>query len=104
MESEQFSLSLPPLPGHHRANSPVQVFSGLSCTQPGGTGRHFLRVGGYLIYRGLQITRRSICLLRPILSSWRFWRATEKLSLDWPDEPRESQSSKLDERFFSGSG
>ncbi len=30
--------------------------------------------------------------------------ATEKLSLDWPDEPRESQSSKLDERFLSGSG
>ncbi len=31
-------------------------------------------------------------------------RDTEKLSLDWPDEPRESQSSKLDERFLSGSG
>ncbi len=31
-------------------------------------------------------------------------RATEKLSLDWPDEPRESQSSKLDELFLSGSG
>ncbi len=30
--------------------------------------------------------------------------AIEKLSLDWPDEPRESQSSKLDERFLSGSG
>ncbi len=30
--------------------------------------------------------------------------ATEKLRLDWPDEPRESQSSKLDERFLSGSG
>ncbi len=29
--------------------------------------------------------------------------ATEKLSLDWPNEPRESQSSKLDERFLSGS-
>ncbi len=31
-------------------------------------------------------------------------RATEKLSLDWPDEPRESQSSKLDKHFLSGSG
>ncbi|KAK2896233.1 hypothetical protein Q8A67_010721 [Cirrhinus molitorella] len=31
-------------------------------------------------------------------------RATEKLSLDWPDEPHESQSSKLNERFLSGSG
>ncbi len=29
-------------------------------------------------------------------------RVTEKLSLDWPDEPRESQVSKLDERFLSG--
>ncbi len=29
-------------------------------------------------------------------------RATEKLSLDWPDEPRESQALKLDERFLSG--
>ncbi len=29
-------------------------------------------------------------------------RATEKLSLDWPDEPCESQALKLDERFLSG--
>ncbi len=29
-------------------------------------------------------------------------RATEKLSLDWPDEPRESQAPKLDERVLSG--
>ncbi len=29
-------------------------------------------------------------------------RATEKLALDWPDEPRESPASKLDERFLSG--
>ncbi len=28
-------------------------------------------------------------------------RATEKLSLDWPDKPHESQASKLDERFLS---
>ncbi len=31
-------------------------------------------------------------------------RATEKLSLDWSNEPSESQSSTLDERFLSGSG
>ncbi len=29
-------------------------------------------------------------------------RATEKLALDWPDEPFESRASKLDERFLSG--
>ncbi len=28
--------------------------------------------------------------------------ATEKLALDWPDEPRESRASKLDERFLIG--
>ncbi len=28
--------------------------------------------------------------------------ATEKLSINWPVEPRESQSSNLDKRFFSG--
>ncbi len=28
--------------------------------------------------------------------------ATEKLSIDWPDEPHESQSSKLDEWLLSG--
>ncbi len=28
--------------------------------------------------------------------------ATEKLSLDWPDESRESQASKLDKRYLSG--
>ncbi len=48
MESEQFSLSLPPSPGHHRINSPVQ-FLRLSCTQPGGTGHPFLRIEGYFI-------------------------------------------------------
>ncbi len=30
-------------------------------------------------------------------------RATEELAMDLPDEPRESRSSKLDERFLSGS-
>lgn len=29
-------------------------------------------------------------------------RATEKLSIEWLDEPRDSQSSKLDEHFLSG--
>ncbi len=29
-------------------------------------------------------------------------RATEKLSINWPDEPREFQSTKLDERFLNG--
>ncbi len=39
---------------------------------------------------------------RPTLSLWTCFRAIEKLALDWPDEPRESRASKLDERFLSG--
>ncbi len=42
-------------------------------------------------------------LLRPTLSSWTCFPAPlVKQALDWPDEPRESQPSKLDERFLSG--
>ncbi len=42
-------------------------------------------------------------LHRPILSSWTCFRAPLR-SLRWigPNEPRESRSSKLDERFLSG--
>ncbi len=41
-------------------------------------------------------------LQRPTLSLWTCFRATKKLALDWPNEPRESRASKLDERFLSG--
>ncbi len=37
----------------HKLSGPV--FSRLSCTQPGGTGHRFLRVGGHFIYRGLRL-------------------------------------------------
>ncbi|KAF4114568.1 hypothetical protein G5714_004791 [Onychostoma macrolepis] len=49
----------------------------------------------------------SLCQLpcsRLIASDDQHAHATEKLSLDWPGEPCESQSSKLDECFLSGSG
>ncbi len=44
----------------HRLGVTAQVLrssflSRLSCTQPGDTGRCFLRVGGYFIYRGLRL-------------------------------------------------
>ncbi len=34
MESEQFSLSLPPSPGHHRVNSPVEFSRGCLARSP----------------------------------------------------------------------
>ncbi len=34
MESEQLSFSLPPLPGHHRANSTVQFSRGCLAPSP----------------------------------------------------------------------
>ncbi len=48
----------------------------------------------------LAVRRRG--LHRPILSSWTCFRAPLRSSR-WigPDEPRESRSSKLDERFLS---
>ncbi len=61
MESEQFSLSR------------GKQFSRLSCTQPGGTGRFFLWVGGYFIYRGPGVLKVGGSLLRPTLSLWKFW-------------------------------
>ncbi len=72
MESEQFSLSLPPSPERLHANSSGPVFSLLSCTQPGGTGHCFLRVGGYFIYRVLQLWGLRGRVLRPILNLCKF--------------------------------
>ncbi len=43
MESEQFSLSLPPSPGHHRANSPVQFSCG--CLAPSLEARDAVSFG-----------------------------------------------------------
>ncbi len=49
----------------------------------------------------LAVRRRG--LHRPILSSWTCFRVPLRSSRwIWPDEPRESRSSKLDERFLSG--
>ncbi len=95
MESEVFSLSIAWASLREFFG---QVLSWLSCTQPGGTGSRFLQDGGYFVYRYLRISPAYTELV-DILA-----RATEKLNLDWQDEPCESQSSKLDERFLSGSG
>ncbi len=123
MESKQTGLafSLPPSPEHvrehRRANSPVEFVHDYLFPSP--KARDSVSFGlddvlhtaasdsedfGPVLADALppsgQEARPSAAYseLVDVLS-----RATEKLALDWPDEPRESQASKLDERFLSGS-
>ncbi len=107
MESEQFSLSLPPSPGPLTCKFSGPVFSRLSCTQPRGTGSRFRWSRWRMFYILRSLSLRTLeprhltfsRLLWPILNSWTFFACvTEKLSLDC-----ESQSSKLDERFLLSS-
>ncbi len=116
MESEQTGLafSLPPSP--ERANSPVEFLHDFLFPSP--KARDTVSFGlddilhtaasdsedfGPALADALppsgQEARPSAAYseLVDVLS-----RATEKLALDWPDEPRESRASKLVERFLSG--
>ncbi len=118
MESEQTGLafSLPPSPGRVCANSPVEFLHDFLFPSPGA--HHTISFGlddilhtaasdsedfGPALADALppsgQEARPSAAYseLVDVLS-----RATEKLALDWPDEPRESRASKLDERFLIG--
>ncbi len=118
MESEQTGLafSLPPSPEHARANSPVEFLHDFLFPSP--KARDFVSFGlddvlhtaasdsedfGPALADALppsgQEARPSVAYseLVDVLS-----RATEKLALDWPHEPRESRASKLDERFLIG--
>ncbi len=118
MESEQTGLafSLPPSPEHVRANSPVEFLHDFLFPSP--RARDTISFGlddilhtaasdsedfGPALADALppsgQEARPSAAYseLVDVLS-----RATEKLALDWPDEPRESRASKLDERFLIG--
>ncbi len=118
MESEQTGLafSLPPSPERVRANSPVEFTHDYLFPSP--RARDTVSFGlddilqtaasdsedfGPALVDALppsgQEARPSAAYseLVDVLS-----RATEKLPLDWPDEPRESRASKLDERFLSG--
>ncbi|KAF4100361.1 hypothetical protein G5714_018557 [Onychostoma macrolepis] len=118
MESEQFSLSLPPMPGRHRVNSLVKFSP--SCLAPSPKAQEVIsfRMEDILFTAASDSEDFGAASLDALLPRGQEARpspaytelvdvlasATEKLSLDWPDEPRESQSSKLDERFLSGSG
>ncbi len=118
MESEQTGLafSLPPSPERVRANSPIEFLHDFLFPSP--RAREFVSFGLHDILHTAasdskdfgpaladalppsgQEARPSEAYseLVDVLS-----RATEKLTLDWPDEPRESRASKLDERFLSG--
>ncbi len=117
-ESEQTGLdfSLPPSPERARANSPVEFLRDFLFPSP--KAHDFVSFGlddvlhtaasdsedfGPALADALppsgQEARPSAAYseLVDVLS-----RATEKLALDWPDEPRESRASKLDERFLIG--
>ncbi len=117
MESEQFLLSLPPSPEHHRANSPVQFSRGYLTPSP--EVRDTVSFGlEDILYTAASGSEDFGAALLDVLppSGQEAWpspayteleevlaRTIEKLSLDWPDEPCESQSSKFDERLLSGS-
>ncbi len=117
MASEQFSLSLPPSPERHRANSPVQFSRGYLAPSP--EVRDTVSFGlEDILYTAASDSEDFGAALLDVLppSGQEAWpspayteleevlaRTTEKLSLDWPDEPCESQSSKFDERLLSGS-
>ncbi len=118
MESEKTGLafSLPPSSERARANSPVEFLPDFQFPSP--KARDFVSFGlddilhtaasdsedfGPALADALppssQEARPSAAYseLVDVLS-----RATEKLALDWPDEPRESRASKLDDRFLIG--
>ncbi len=118
MESEQTGLafSLPLSPEHMRANSPVEFTHDYLFPSPEARDTVSFGLDDVLITAASDSEDFGPTLadafppigqeLRPsaayselvdVLSC-----ATEKLSLDWPNEPHESQSLKLDERFLSG--
>ncbi len=118
MESEQTGLafSLPPSPERARANSPVKFLHDFLFPSPkahdlvsfglddvlhmaASDSEDFGPALADALPPSGQEARPSAAYseLVDVLS-----RTTEKLTLDWPDEPRESRASKLDERFLIG--
>ncbi len=110
MESERFSISLLPSPGRHRANSPVQFSRGCLLPSPEARGAVSFRLKNFLytmasdfichLRTSGRVTRRPFPAYTELVEV--LAHATEKLSLDWPDEPR--KSSFLLDAPISGSG
>ncbi len=118
MESEQTGLAFshPLSPEHVRANSPVEFAHDYLYPSPGARDTVSFRLDDILLTAASDSEDFGPVLADALPASGQeTWpsaayselvdvlsRATEKLALDWPDEPRESQASKLDERFLSG--
>ncbi len=118
MESEQTGLafSLLPSPERVRANSPVEFLHDFLFPSP--MARDTVSFGlDDILHTAASDSENFGPALADALppSGQEAWpsaayselvdvlsRITEKLVLDWPDEPRESRASKLDERFLSG--
>ncbi len=117
MESEQTGLafSLPPSPEHVHVNSPVEFAHDYRYPSPGAHDTVSFGLDDILLAAASDSEDFGPALadaLPPIGQEAQpsaayselvdvLSHATEKLSLDWPDEPRESQASKLDEWFLS---
>ncbi len=116
MESEQTGLgfSLPPSP--ERANSPVEFVHDFLFPSPRARDTVSFGLDDILHTAASDSEDFGPALADALLPSGQearpsaayselvdvLSRTTEKLALDWPDEPRESRASKLDERFLSG--
>ncbi len=119
MESEQTGLafSLPLSPEHVQVNSPVEFTHEYLCPSPEARDAVSFGLDDVLFTAASGSEDFGPALADALPPSGQGARpsaayselvdvlscpTTEKLSIDWPDEPRESQSSKLDERFLSG--
>ncbi len=118
MESKQTGLafSLPPSPEHVHANSPVEFTHYYFYPSPGARDTVSFGLDDILLTAASDSEDFGPALADALPPSGQesrpsaayselvdvHSRSTEKLSLDWPDEPRESQALKLDERFLSG--
>ncbi len=118
MEREQTGLvfSFPPSPEHVHANSPFEFAHEYLYPSPGARDTVSFRLDDILLTAASDSEDFGPALADALLPSGQearpsaayselvdvLSRATEKLALDWPDEPRESKASKLDERFLSG--
>ncbi len=117
MESEQMGLpfSLPLSPEHVRMNSPVEFAHEYLCPSPEARDAVSFGLDDVLFTAASDSEDFRPALADAFPPSGQeaqpsaayselvdvLSHATEKLSIDWPDEPRESQSSILDERFLS---
>ncbi len=109
MESEKTGLafSLPPSPERAHANSPVEFLHDFLFPSP--KARDFVSFGLDDILHTAASDSEDFgpALADALPPSGQEARPSAAYSelvdvLDWPDEPRESRASKLDERFLSG--